>query len=181
MSWSNLASGLLGSLIGAGASIVVASQSNTHNRELEIRNFHKQNIAEAMYEIQGMRDYYKFLPEINIGPGLFRRHESFQIRLDSAEYYYSKIKSRLPLIDKSLRKRWDQLAVLLGEYSVERKWDEVQKNRALADIDGYIRYVKDSLQDYLDGDDIRAHEDRPYLLRHDPEAWIQIREKDLTN
>ena len=63
------------------------------------------------------------------------------------------------------------MLILISEFSNLISVDDVTRNRAGEDVSTYIRYVQNSLQDYLDGKPVRPEFERPYLRREDPESW----------
>ncbi len=99
--------------------------------------------------------------------------EQTLIRINSAIKLFDESKSVQYLLPQDVRKRWDSMLVLISEFSNTEQMEATLRNRALCDVQNYIKYVRDSLTDLLDEVVLRPDYKRPYLQRNEITNWVE--------
>ena len=171
---SNLFSGFVGAILGAVGSLLAAIY--THNKQQASFKLERErnNISEALILAGKLFDnYHNYRPNSLNSFGFRSRpdDQQYRSRIQNSVDIYDSSKYFMALLPSVFRKRWDMMLILIIEFSNLIGVDDVTKNRAGVDVSTYIRYVQNSLQDYLDGKPIRPEYERPYLRREDPETW----------
>jgi hypothetical protein len=172
---NNLLSGLLGVLVGSGITIWFSFKLAKRNEVFQTQSREKDNVANAIaLVVQLSKTYRSYQPNLLRQSGFgIRLSEDYKESILQAIDVYHAAQQIQYLLPKSLRKRWDLMLILVSEFSNCRDLEEIQLGRASEDVFGYIRYVTNSLADFMDDLEIRGHLERPYLRRDDPESWSE--------
>ena len=171
---SNLFSGFIGAVLGAVGSLVAAIYTHKRQQASSKLERERNNISEALILAGKLHDnYFNYRPNSLNSFGFRSRPEDQQFRskIQNSVDIYDSSKYFMALLPSTFRKRWDMMLILISEFSNLISVDDVTRNRAGEDVSTYIRYVQNSLQDYLDGKPVRPEFERPYLRREDPESW----------
>jgi hypothetical protein len=176
MQVSNLLSGFVGALIGALASFFIAIYTNNKAMKVMDAERLRSHVATAVSLAGQLFDNY-----LSFNPSLLNQ-SSFGVRIEENSLGRMKYSIQLHgeakylqyLLPQILRHRWDMMLVLVSEFSTMQRLDGPDRNRAQVDVEHYIRYVRDSCVDFLDGKEVRSELERPYLNREDAVAWMPL-------
>jgi hypothetical protein len=174
MQTSNLLSGFLGALLGALSSLIIAIYTNKRAvKTMETERLRGYVATAVTLSGQLFDNYLSFNPRIinqsNFG---MRVEENTLGRMKYSIHLHGEAKYLEHLLPEILRHRWDCMLVLISEFSVTERLDMPNRNRAQVDVENFIKYVRDSCVDFLDGKEVHGDEIRPYLSREDSAAWM---------
>ena len=174
MQISNLLSGFIGALLGALSSLAIAIYTNKKAvKAMEAERLLSHVATAVSLAGQLFDNYLSFSPHlINQSSFGIRIEENSLARTKHSFYLYGEAKYLEHLLPQNLRHRWDMMLVLISEFSTMQRLDGPVRNRAQVDVEHYIRYVRDSCVDFLDGKEVRKELKHPYISREDSEAWV---------
>ena len=165
----SLGSAAIGSLIALLASYISVRR---HEKFTSLEK-QRERVAEALQLSAKILDTFTsyrpvFLANSNFG---LKIESDYENRIRYAMSVYDDAKYIEYLLPVKFRNRWDQMLILVSEFETIHRLDDVIKNRALCDAQNYIQYVRKSLLDFLDEQDVRPDYPRPYLQRESLDNW----------
>lgn len=171
---TNLLSGFFGALLGALGSFLVAIYVNKKAVCSLTKERFRNQAANGVVLAGRLLDYFhSYRPDLlNQSSVGMRIQEESLARMQEASRLYDEGKYFEHLLPQELRKRWDSMLLLISDYSRTESLASWNKNRAMVDVQTYIKYVRDSLVNYLDDKYIGEGAPHPYLKRDDSESWV---------
>jgi len=174
MQISNLLSGFVGALLGALSSLSIAIYANKRAViAMETERLRGYVATAVTLAGQLFDNYISYNPRMIYQSSLgIPVEENTLGRIKHSIQLHGEAKYLEHLLPEILRHRWDMMLVLISEFSVVEKLDMPNRNRAQVDVENFIKYVRDSCVDFLDGKEVHGEEKRPYLGREDSVAWM---------
>ncbi len=165
----SLASGSIGSII----TLIFTYFAISRNEKFAKLEKSRERVSAALLQSSKILDTFtSYKPKLIYQSSIGQKIEAeSKIGISKAIEIYDEAKYLEYLLPQILRKRWDRMLILISEFQNLEQIDEIRKNRALCDVQNYIQYVRNSLLDYLDGLQVRAELERPYLRRESVENW----------
>ena len=173
---SNIVSAIIGGLCGSLISGVIGYIFIWKNESFLKKEKTRELVASALPIACKVIDTFRFYQPKKIDQSSFglKLDNGYITRITAAINIYYEAKYIGHLLPHILRKRWDYMLILVSEYENLEQMDDIQKNRALCDVQNYLQYVRDSLIDFLDGRKVRPEYIRSYLQREAADNWIEL-------
>ncbi len=167
--------GLIGGVVGAVLTGIFSFFLLGRSQKFEKRQLNRMRIANAIPLASRLLDeFVNYKPnrlfQAEIGMNL---SEQSLIRINSAINLFDESKSVQYLLPQDVRKRWESMLILISEFSNSEQMDATLRNRALCDVQNYIKYVRESLMDLLDEVVLRPDYTRPFLQRDEITNWVE--------
>jgi hypothetical protein len=180
MNTSNLLSGLLGALIGAGATFLSVWFQLNKQAKLATRERHIVHVDSAITAVCSIMHRIPALPDMNNFAFGYKNATEAEARRASLRAECAALKSFTYLLPPKVGVHWDEWLLCLSDFSTPRTWSDVQLNRAQTDVDAFTRFILSVLDAFKTNSQIPAALERPYLLRESVETWSPSQSKVLT-
>lgn len=179
MNMSNLLSGLLGALIGAGATFLSVWLQLSKQSKLATRERHIGHVDSAITAVHSIIHRIPALPNMNRHAIGYNNATEVEANRASLRAEFSALRGFTYLLPSSVREHWDEWLLCLSDFSTPRAWSEVQLNRAQTDVDAFTRFLISVLDSFKNNVEIPEALVRPYLLRESIETWSPAESKPL--
>lgn len=172
--FQNLSSGLLGAALGTFVGGIVTWRATSaqikNDRTLLLEERRAKHRDTALRLLGNLKSEFRLIRFFNNSWNTFSKNEAAKSSsvLDF-QNKYNEILSIYGILDSQISEAWDQLIILLQEYSVVML-DENNSARIEQDVMNYIDFVGKYIRSATRGEPIMFQK-RPYLKRESNNSW----------